>query len=836
MQILREDLASAFRQIRRRKGIAAAVVLMIGIGIGANTAIFGLFKATFNQPPFPETERLVRIRTSPPQGQGESSPWVAIPEYLALEEQNQVFEAISALDYSVLTLGPAENRLPAERLDSQRIKATMLPVLGVQPQLGRGFAPGEDRVGGLVPLALISDRLWRARFGGNRDVVNSSVLVDNVDTTIIGVMPPGFTLFNDADIWIPQTFNAAQLQGSTRFTMVVARLKPGVSLDQAQTDVDAIARDLGKKSPATNAGWRFLVEPLDAVYYGETRQALLILQVAVALILLIACANVAGLLLVQGAARQHEVGTRWALGADRFRLLRQFLTESLVLALAGGVLGVVVALGGVRLLTSLSPPWLSRIHGVTIDGPFLLFAIAMSIVTGVAAGLAPGLQVSGAGGLSVLHDAGRATRGRRRQRIQGALVIGQVALTLVLLVGAGLLIKSFVRMQNADLGSDPTGVLSFDGAVSRAQYLKMTGGRINGFGEFDFSPVPAQTFERLAQRLEEIPGVASAAGISPAPFSGPSLDAPFSVVGRPRVEKDALTAGYYLVTPNYFETLRIPILRGHDFTYRDRPDTPWVVIINDAMARRYWPNENPIGQYITLDIVPDERPREIIGVVANTPPHRLERTPTPMMYLPHVQQLLRYRAPYGGFRLGMTFMLRLTTPPDAVVPAVRKAVADIDPSIPVANVQMLEQYLAEQIETPRFYMITLALFGGFATLLAVFGIYGVIAYSVAQRAREIAIRVAVGARPRSVIGLVLRQAVVLASIGVAIGIVVSIFVTRYLSVVQGGVTPVLWGVTPTDPPTFIDVALLFTVVAIAAGLVPTYRALRLEPRSVLVET
>ncbi len=829
MQTLREDLTSAFRQIRHRKGIAAAVVLMIGIGIGANTAIFGLFKATFDQPPFPDIDRLVRIRTSPPQGQGESSPWVAIPEYLALEEQNQVFEAIGSMDYGVLTLGPAENGLPAERLDSQRIKATMLPVLGVQPQLGRGFARGEDRVGGLVPLAMISDRLWRARFGGNPNVINSNVIVDNVDTTIIGVIPAGFTLFDDADIWIPQTFFPAQVQGSTRFTMVVARLKPGVSLDQAQTNVDAIARDLGEKRPDTNAGWRFLLEPLDAVYYADTRQALLILQVAVALILLIACANVAGLLLVQGAARQQEVGTRWALGADRFRLVRQFLTESLVLALAGGILGIVLAVGCVRLLTTLSPPWLSRIHGVAIDVPFLLFAIAVSIVTGVASGLLPGLQVSSAGGLSVLHDAGRVTRGRRRQRIQGALVIGQVALTLVLLVGAGLVIKSFIKMQNANLGSDPTGVLSFEGAVSRAQYLKMTGGRINGFGEFDFSPVPAQTFERLAQRLEELPGVASAAGISPAPFSGPSVDAPFFVMGRPRVDKDALTAGYYLVTPNYFGTMRIPILRGRDFTYRDRPNTPWVAIVNDAMAKRYWPNEDPIGQYINLDIVPDEKPREIIAVVANTPPHRLERMPTPMVYLPHVQQLLRYRAPYGGFRLGMTFMLRLNAPPDAVVPAVRKAVAEIDPSIPVANVQMLEQYLAKQIETPRFYMITLALFGGFATLLAIFGIYGVIAYSVAQRGREIAIRVAVGASPRSVIGLVLRQAVLLASIGVAMGIGASMFVTRYLS-------SVLWGVTPTDPPTFINVALLFTVVAIAAGLVPTYRALRLEPRSVLAET
>jgi len=827
MQTLREDLASAFRQIRHRKGVAAAVVLMIAIGIGANTAIFGLFKATFDQPPFPEMDRLVRIRTSPPQG--DSSPWASIPEYLALEEQNSVFEAIGSMDPGILTLGPAESGLPAERLNSQRLKATVLPLLGVRPHLGRGFAPGEDRVGGLVQLAMISHRLWQTRFAADARVINSTVLMDNVATTIVGIMPPGFTLIDEADIWIPQTFNPAQLQGSTRFIRVVARLKAGVSLEQAQTDLDAVARSLGETRPDSNAGWRLLAEPLDAAYYADTRQALVILQVAVALILLIACANVAGLLLVQGAARQQEVGTRWALGADRFRLLRQFLTETLVLALAGGMLGILLAWLGVELLTGMSPAWLSRIDRVAIDAPFLLFAIAVSILTGVASGLVPGLQLSSASGSNAFHEFGRATRGRGRRRLQAGLVIGQVALTLVLLIGAGLVIKSFLRIQNADLGADPTGVLSFEAAVSRALYLKMTGGRINGFGEFDFSPVPAQTFERVAQRLEEVPGVVSAAGISPAPFSGPSFEAPFFVRGRPRTEKDALTTGYHLVTPNYFGTMRIPILRGRDFTYRDRADTPWVAIVNDAMARRFWPDEDPIGQYITLDIVPDEKPREIIAVVANTPPHRLERAPTPMLYLSHGQQLLRYRAPYGGFRLGMTFVLRLDAPPDAVIPGVRQAVAEIDPNVPVAQVQMLEQFLAEQIETPRFYMIALALFGGFATLLAIFGIYGVIAYSVAQRSREIAIRVALGANQRAVAGLVLRQVVLLTSVGVATGVLVSIVLTRYLS-------SVLWSVTPTDPPTFVNVALLFTIVAIAAGLVPTYRALRLEPRTALAET
>ncbi len=828
MQSLREDLASAVRQIRHRKGIAAAVVLMIAVGIGANTAIFGLFKATFDEPPFPNMDRLVLIRTSPP-GESKSSPLASIPEYLALEEQNQSFDAIGSMDFSVLTLGPAENDLPAERLPSQRVKASVLRVLGIQPQLGRGFVSEEDQAGRLVPIALISHRLWQRRFGGDPNVVNRTALLDNVEMTIVGVMPDGFELFNEVDVWLPQTFNPAQLQGSTRFMMVVARLKPAVSVEQAQTDIDAIARDLGATRPETSGGWRLVVEPLDETYYGDTRQALLILQVAVALILLIACANVAGLLLLQAAGRQQEVGTRWALGADRLRLVRQFVTESVVLALAGGVLGVVVAWGGVTLLTNLSPAWLSRVDGVAIDAPFLLFAMGMALVTGVVSGLVPALQMSSAGGASAYSDFGRATRTHSRQRLQGALVIGQVALTLVLLIGAGLVIKSFVRLQNADLGADPTGVLSFETVVSRALYLKMTGASVNGFGQFDFSPVPAQTFEKVAQRLHDVPGVTSAAGISPRPYIGVPFDAPFSIRGRPRTSEAALTAGYHLVTPNYFGTMRIPILRGRDITDRDTADAPWVVVINEAMARRYWGNEDPVGQHLTLDIVPDEKPREIIAVVANTPPDRLEHTPVPMLYLPHVQQLLRYRAPYGGFRLGMTFVLRISEPPDVVVPAVRQAVAEIDRSMPVAEVQMMEALLAEQVETPRFYMIALALFGGFGTVLAIFGIYGVIAYSVAQRAREIAIRVALGANRRDVVALVLRQAIVLTAAGMVIGVVTSLMVTRYL-------TSVLWSVTPTDPATFVDVALLFMTVAILAGLLPTYRALRLEPRTVLAET
>jgi putative ABC transport system permease protein len=413
--------------------------------------------------------------------------------------------------------------------------------------------------------------------------------------------------------------------------------------------------------------------------------------------------------------------------------------------------------------------------------------------------------------------------------VQSGLVIGQVALTLVLMIGAGLVIKSFVRLQGVHLGIEPDHVLTFQSVQSRARYLKMTGTRINGFAEYDFSPVPAQVFSQIAERLLDIPGVESAAGINQRPLSGQTYDAPFTVAERASAPGDALTANYHLVTPRFFQTMRIPVLRGRDFTVRDTADSPWVAVINEAMAKRFWPNEDPIGQHITLGIVPDERPREIVAVVGDTPLYRSERTRTPMLYVPHTQQFLRYRVPYAGTRLQMAFVVRIRERPDTVAAAIRQVVAEVDPATPVAEVTMMEQYLAEQIETPRFYMVALGIFGAVATLLAVFGIYGVIAHAVAQRTREIAIRVALGANARTVAGLVLRHAVALTTVGILLGLGASLFATRLLDAV-------LWDVTPTDPSTFVAVVILFIAVAAVASLVPTSRTLRLEPRSVLAET
>jgi putative ABC transport system permease protein len=828
MHSVLDDVRFALSHLARTKTIALAVVLIVGAGIGANTAVFGLFKATFDSRPFPEMERLVRVHAVSPRG-GDSSAWISIPEYSAIEDQSRVFEGVSAMDDSVFTLGAVGESSPAERVAGQRFKASMLRVLGVQPQLGRGFAAGEDREGELVPLAIISDRLWRTRFAERRDVIDDTILIDNVRTRIVGVMPARFSVLDEVDVWIPQTFNAAQLQGSTRFLTAIARLRPAVSLEQAQADMNRVAARLGELYPRSNSGWGIRLEPLDGAYYAEARRTLLIMQVAVALILLIACANVAGLLLVQAAGRRREVGTRLALGAGRIRLLRSCLVESLLLAAAGGVVGLAVASLATTALTRLTPQGLSRVGEVTIDAPILTFALLVSVASGLFFGLIPAWQLSRADSAS-LQELGRGVTGdRRTARLQSALVTGQIALTLVLLVAAGLVLKSYVRLQRAPLGVDPTGVMSFDTVLSRAQYLKMTGARINGFGEFQLSPIPSQVFDRVAQRLRDIQGVVSAAGISSAPFSGQALEVPLTILDGPVQPTGAVTVHYQLVTPGFFETMDVPIRRGRDITSADRADAPWVAVINEAMAERFWPGQDPIGRRIRLDAVPDERPREVVAVVGNTPLSRWERASTPMLYLPHAQQLLTYRAPYGGMRLQMTFVMRINEHPDTIVRQVRRAVAEVDPAAPVANAQMLDEFLIREIASPRFYMLTTGLFAASATVLAILGIYGVLAYTVAQRKHEIAVRIALGATPRAITTLVVRHAVWLTTSGIAIGLVVSLLVTPNLA-------SLLWDVTPTDPSIFAAVVLLLTLVALSVCVLPAYRARRVNAGVVLTHT
>jgi len=505
---------------------------------------------------------------------------------------------------------------------------------------------------------------------------------------------------------------------------------------------------------------------------------------------------------------------------------RQFLTESVVLSLMGGALGVLTAWGGLRLLVAAAPAWLSLVHQITIDGRILALSMMVSILSGLAFGLLPALHVSSTDLIGALRWSARTEgSGGGHRRPQNALIVAQVALTLVLLVGAGLLTKSFWRLQHADLGFQPRAVLSFLSRLPATKYFRQVGVQ-NGFAQLEVSPVPAMLFERVFDRLQRVPGVVCAAGTSVPPVVGVSLWAPFTIEGRPIAgdtgTADSFVENYSLITPKFFETLRIPIIRGREFTSQDRTDALPVAVINQAVAHRYWPGEDPIGKRLTVGIVTGEAPREIVGVVGDTPVSRWQLKPAPALYVPQQQESSRYRVPYGQSRVQMTFVLRINQPLDVVVPAIRRAVADIDTGLPVSQVQMVDEYLARQVDVPRDSMLIVGAFGAIAWLLATLGIYGTVAYGVVQRTHEIGVRMALGAQRAEVLRMVLRQGAILTVIGTIIGVTGATALTRYLQ-------SLLFRLTPLDPATFIGVTVLFATVAMLASYLPARRATKVDP-------
>jgi putative ABC transport system permease protein len=645
--------------------------------------------------------------------------------------------------------------------------------------------------------------------------------------TILGVMPPDFHLSDEnADFWQPLVLNRFQLQGSAPYLNVVGRLKPGVSAAQAQAEMKSIADQLARNFPTRNKDRGVRVEPLHDALFGWMKQPLWMLEGVVAFVLLIACANVAGLQLARGATRQTEVAVRSALGAGRWRIVRQFLVESVMLSLVGGALGAILAWVGLRLLIAISPPWFPLLQHIAINPGVLAFTAALAILAGVAFGIVPALQASRPNLVESLKEAGRGSMTSvARLRFRGALVAGQIALALVLLAGAGLMINSFFRLTGADLGSNPAGVITFDYDFPVQQYVKVVG-TYHNYPLLDVSPMPAQNFDRLLERIREMPGVQSVAGSVYPPMQGGEDKMTFTIQGRPvpqsEAERNALSAVYYPVTTGLFTTLQVPLLRGRDFTPRDSASAPWVAIINQTMARTFWPNEDPIGKQLTLDLVPEERPHQIVGIVGDVKVSRLQTKPEPAMYVPHAQRPARYRGPYQWTRIYMSYLIRPAADVSTVIPAVRKAMAEIDPTRPIGKFRTMDEVLAEQVQEPRYYTLLLSIFAGVATLLATVGIYGVMAHSVAQRTREIGIRMALGAHWRDVIKLVMWNALLLIGTGLLVGLGGSLALTRLIAAR-------LWGVSAADPATFASVAALLAVVALLATLIPAHRALRVDP-------
>jgi len=827
------DLRFGLRTLRRAPGFAAAAVFVLALGIGANAAIFSLIRSILLEPlPFTDSDQLALVGTVPPNQPDQHVP-ATVPDYLAWKSQNSTFAALAATWSYTRTFGQEENGAAAERISGQRCTPEFLQALNVKPLRGRLFTNAEDEVDNPALVVVISERLWRRRFNAAPNILDKSVRMDGRDYKIIGVVSINFRLFGDDDLefFEPFYFYRQQLQGSPRFVTVLGRLKPDVTMSRAQSDLDVIARRVAVQFPQLSAvngkPWGVRIEPLQQALVGWFAKPLFLLQGAVAFVLLIACANIAGLLLARAAARHREVGMRLALGASRARLMRQFLTESVILALVGGGVGILVGWSGLRLLVAFAPPDIPRLGEVSLDPTVLAFSVATSVAAGLIFGMVPAIQASRPEKRGTVTELGRiVTPGLKAHRLRRILVAGQVALALTSLTAAGLILRSFVRLEHMPLNADPAGVLTFRVVLPQGQYGK-AGGLYEGLPAWEMSPRPAEIFSQLLDRTRSIGGVQSAAAAVFGPFSG-SSDVTFTIEGAPASAgaKDANNAQYLPISGDYFRTMQTALVGGREFNERDVASASWVTVINETMARRYWPQGEAIGKRLTLNLAADEQPREIVGVVRDTPSYIGEEHPAPALYVPFAQMATHTPSSYAGTRVRMAYVLRTAGNPLNAVPAIRRAAAEVDPDMPVSDIETLEDTLGRSIQYPRYMSLLVGVFAMAAILLAAIGIYGVMAFGVAQRTREIGVRMALGSRSTQVLFLVLRQAVAMLAVGVAVGVAGSLTVTRLLG-------SLLWQITPTDPPTFAASAGLIVLVGLAASLIPAIRALTIDPTSAL---
>ena len=822
-----QDSLFGVRMLRKNRAFTAIATASLALGIGANAAVLGVMDSLVREGlPFPNADRLVRIRTFP-LNNPQASTNASVPDYLAWNARSRAFEVMGVslpeqADLSAEIAGTA-----AVRVAGQGFTPAVFQALGVQPALGRVFTDAESQLGNAAPVIVISHRFRERYFGADKDIVNRRVRLNGVPATIIGVMPEAFRYPNEnVDYWAPLPIDPLQRQGSARFFMVTARLRPNATLQQAQAEVAGINSQLVAEFPERR-GWGVRVVPMHEALLGWTRQPLRTFEVAVALVLLIACANVAGLLLARGSVRRSEMAVRMALGAGRGRIVRQLLTEALLLSLIGGLLGLLVAWWGLRSLALMGPPPGGlRIVEVGLNARMLLVAASLSMLTGLLFGMAPALAASTLNLTGSLNESVRGTGTHSSgHRLRGALVAAQIALALVLLVGTGLMVKSFARLAARELSFDPQRILTF--GVRLHAGPDGPAGRVSLGAPDGVAQPPALTLERLYDRLRAVPGAQSVAGISIPPVNSllvPSLTV--HVEGRPRpateADRAAATATYFVVTPGFFATMRARMVSGREFEAREDAAAPWTAVINETAARRFWPGENPIGKRFTLDVPSGERPREVIGVVRDIPRRSAYVDPDAMIYTSFLQQSVQYRGPFADMFGQMTFLLRSSGDPMALLPAARRAVAEIAPDSALASAMLMDWYVAGGLRDRRTAAIVLGVFAFAATVLAAIGVYGVMSYLVAQRTREIGIRMALGASALEVIALVGGSAVRLIAIGVLLGLAGSIAFARLI-------TSQLWEVTPTDPATYAGVSLLLALVALLAIVVPLRRAVAVDP-------
>ena len=792
------DVRSGVRALVHSPIFTAVTVLSLALGIGANTAIFSVVNGLLLRPlPYPEPEQIVDVWHTPPQQSfpGLDKFSVSPGNYLDWKAQSSTFEQMAVYSDMGLSLSTSNDPLP---LIGAAVSSDFFSVLRSNAMQGRTFTPDEERPGG-DQVVVIGHGLWQRAFGANPNLIGQTLTLNSRSFTVIGIMPAGFEFPREAELWVPLAWDDKERQvRSNHDYLVIARLKQNVSPQQAQAEMSTISSRLEQQYPEENKGWGAVVIPLRDDLVGDIRLALLVLFCAVGFVLLIACANVANLMLARGANRQKEIAVRIALGAGRARLIRQLLTESVLLAVTGGLLGLLLAVWGSKMLVQLGS--LPNTGDIGIDTWALGFTLLVSFAAGIIIGIVPALQFTRASISETLKQgAGRTGGSPIKQHTRKALVISEVALSLVLLIGAGLMIRSFWKLQNIDPGFDTRNGLTMSVFLTWIRYSE---------------PHQWLSFcDRAIEQIRAVPGVVSVGATTKIPLAGGGSTQPFSIEGRPTaaIAEQPMAQTRY-ISPDYFRAIGIPLRQGRFFGDHDRDKSVPVIIISEAMARRFWPGENPIGKRLTPSFHGEQGAREIVGVVGDVKTSGLDVDSSAMMYLPYKQVPLPF----------MSFVVRTASNPESLVQPVSKAIYSIDKEQALTDVQTMDQVLTKSLSGRRFNMTLLLTFAGLALVLAAVGVYGVMNYTVTLRRRELGIRMALGAERRDVLRLVLRQGLTLTLIGVGAGLISAYALTRLMA-------SLLFGVTATDYLTFVSVSAVLIAVGLAASYVPARRATKVNP-------
>ena len=816
MNTLLQDIRYGLRMLLKYKGFTAVAVIALGLGIGANTAIFSLVNGVLLRPlPFKDAQELAVIQEVKEDNSWNPASYDDITDFKTRQHSFSEIATVSPA-WTFTFSGSGDPR----QLDGQYISANLFSLLGVTPIRGRTFLPEEDATGSQQRVVILSHGFWQREFGKDPGVIGRTIMLDDAIYTVVGIMPPGLKVNGEAELWIPLPLNPLLSRGrAIRFLACIGRLHSNIEFPQAQAEFGVLAQQLEKQYPDTNKGFGVQIIPMQEHLVGRMRPALLVLLAAVGFVLLIACANVANLTLSRAVMRRKEVAIRGALGASRMRLVRQFLTESLLLSIGGGLLGLVLATWGIDLLRSFGPADIPRRDEIGLDGSVLLFSLFISFLTGLVFGSAPAWKASRADLNETLNETGKGgVTGVRHQYLRGVLIVTEIALAIILLTGAGLLVRSFARLLDVHPGFDVGHILAVTVTLPPSKYGQ-----------------PAQRavyYQQLEERLKTLPGVIDAGAISRLPFFERDLTS-----GRSNITSDLIVEGegppapgdepsvdYRVASPSYFHAMGIPLIQGRFFSWQDQPQsekrTPLVVVINAAMARRYWPGQEPVGKRIKVGLKSADLPwLTVVGVVGDVRHFSLDREPRPEVYRPYLVNPLT----------GPIVVVRAKANPQALIPLVREQMRALDPSASISDFSTMEELVSRSVSERRFSMLLLAVFAVVALILAAVGIYGVMAYSVTQRTHEIGIRMALGAQRGHVLKLIVRQGMSLTMIGVGVGVIAAMGLTQLTS-------KLLFGVRATDPATYLGMSLLLTLVALFACYLPARRAARFDPVRALAQS